>query len=106
MKRFTILLSVICLLSCHKAPVEPQEIKATIVAFLTTPTIGCRDGYEIKTETGQTLVGRDYNLPAPYDNYLKLSYPTSVWIRYKVREAGPTCPYSPELISILSIRAQ
>ncbi|MBO0953295.1 hypothetical protein [Fibrella forsythiae] len=106
MKRFTILLSVACLLSCHKTPVEPQEIKATIIGYRPPPYTGCREGYELKTETGQLLLGSSFDLPAPYDNAGKLAYPALVWIRYKVREAGPTCSYASDLVNILSIRAQ
>lgn len=99
MKALFFMLVLVFLVSCHKDQIESHEVQATITGFGIGFT-ACSGGYEIQTESGQY---RSLTLPAPYGyDYTKLTYPASVWIRYK-NQTG-SCSDFPGLIEVTSIR--
>ena len=101
MKPFTLILFLFSSLSCHKNPVEPQEVKATLTGYQVSPDT-CSTGYLIKVESGQEYLAHQGALSAPYNNYANIKLPASVWIRYMPASA---CNNVSTIITILSIRA-
>lgn len=104
MKILALFLFLIGLTGCHKNQVEPTElveVKATILGY-GVGFVACSGGYIIQDETD--VLSLAHSLPAPYDDYNKLKYPTTVWIRHK--EPTGDCKQFPGLIDVVSIRAR
>ena len=96
------LLSLLTLaLGCSTEQVDSQEVKATITSF-SIPVAACMGGYEIETPSGNYRIN---NLPpdSPYQYYEKLSYPVTVWVRYKKTTEGQ-CANFGSGIDITAIR--
>lgn len=103
MRTFYILLSLLCLTGCHKAQVEPEEVKAVILDY-EVGFVACSGGLRFRTETDQVYLAHTWDLPAPYNDYTKVKLQEPIWVRYK----NPTgsCSQFPGLVEIVSIRAR
>jgi hypothetical protein len=99
MKALKIVLMCSFLVGCHKDQLDPSEVQATITGF-SVGFVACSGGYDIQTKSGQF---HSLTLPKPYGyDYSKLTYPATVWIRYKAPTGS--CSDFPGLIEITEIR--
>ncbi|AUD06610.1 hypothetical protein [Spirosoma pollinicola] len=103
MKSIAVLFFLVSLLSCHKNPVEPQEVEAIILKHEPDGYV-CTGGYLIQTQTKETYLTTDFVLSAPYDDYTTLHYPVAVRLRFEPYTANK-CGGAPR-IKVVSIRAQ
>jgi hypothetical protein len=89
------------LTGCRKSDVDQDEVKATILNY-SVGFVACSGGYTLQLENDALY--RTFTLPEPYNDFTKVTFPASVWMRYK--NAAGSCGQSAGLIEVTAIRPE